>query len=63
MRRTPAEGVEIIRFEAARRFLEDGASVTRTMARCGFGSPETMRRVFVKRLGINPNAYRKHFHG
>ena len=35
--RTPAEGVEMIRVETARRLLEDGASVTRTATRCGFG--------------------------
>lgn len=61
--RTPAEGVEIIRFESARRLLEDGASVTRTAARCGFGSTETMRRVFLQRLGVGPNAYKSRFHG
>ncbi|PYE31624.1 transcriptional regulator GlxA family with amidase domain [Rhizobium sp. PP-WC-1G-195] len=61
--RTPADGVETIRFESARQLLEDGASVTRTSARCGFGSTETMRRVFLQRLCVGPNAYRSRFHG
>ncbi|SHJ06139.1 transcriptional regulator, AraC family with amidase-like domain [Aureimonas altamirensis DSM 21988] len=61
--RTPAEGVETIRLDGARRLLEDGASVTRAAARCGFGSTETMRRVFLRHLGVGPRAYRDRFHG
>ncbi len=61
--RTPADSVETIRVESARRLLEDGASVARTATRCGFGSTETMRRAFLLRLGIGPNAYRDRFHG
>lgn len=60
--RTPAEGVEIIRLDSARRLLEEGASVTRTAPRCGCGSTETMRRVFLRHLGVGPNAYRERFH-
>lgn len=60
---TPARAVETIRFETARRLLEDGLSVARTVRRCGFGSPETMRRAFLRYLGIGPNAYRERFHG
>ncbi|MEF2071761.1 GlxA family transcriptional regulator [Consotaella aegiceratis] len=59
--RTPAQSVELIRIETARQLLEDGASVTRTLRRCGFGSPETMRRAFLKHLGIGPQAYRERF--
>ena len=61
--RTPGEGVELLRIEGARRLLEEGRSVTRTAARCGFGSTETMRRAFLRRLGVGPNAYRERFHG
>lgn len=61
--RTPGEGVEAIRIESARRQLEDGMSVTRTASRCGFGSTETMRRAFLRRLGVSPGAYRDRFHG
>lgn len=60
--RTPAEGVELIRLDSARRLLEEGLSVTRVSARCGFGSTETMRRVFLRHLGVVPQAYRDRFH-
>jgi transcriptional regulator GlxA family with amidase domain len=30
-------------------------------ARCGFGSAETMRRNFIRRLGVSPDHYRKTF--
>ncbi|WP_062224486.1 MULTISPECIES: GlxA family transcriptional regulator [unclassified Aureimonas] len=63
MGRTPAEGVEILRIDGARRLLEEGVSVTRTAARCGFGSTETMRRTFLRHLGVGPSAYRERFHG
>ncbi|OLP58869.1 AraC family transcriptional regulator [Xaviernesmea oryzae] len=59
--RTPAEGVEMIRSEAGRRLLEEGMPVTRVAARCGFGSTETMRRIFLKHLGVGPAAYRDRF--
>jgi transcriptional regulator GlxA family with amidase domain len=63
MGRTPAEAVETIRVEQARRLLEDGISVGRTTRRCGFGSGETMRRAFLRHIGVGPNAYRDRFHG
>jgi transcriptional regulator GlxA family with amidase domain len=28
-------------------------------ARAGFGSPETMRRAFLRRLGVPPDHYRR----
>ncbi|WP_091137126.1 helix-turn-helix domain-containing protein [Microvirga guangxiensis] len=59
--RTPARAVEDIRVEAARRLLEQGASVARASLRCGFRSEETMRRAFVRRLGTNPQSYKEHF--
>jgi transcriptional regulator GlxA family with amidase domain len=61
--RTPAESVEMIRIENARRLLEDGVSVSRTCNRCGFGATETMRRAFLRRVGVGPSAYRDRFHG
>jgi transcriptional regulator GlxA family with amidase domain len=61
--RTPGEGVEMIRVESARRHLEEGASVSRAAARCGFGSTETMRRAFLRQIGVGPLAYRDRFHG
>lgn len=58
----PGAYVERIRIEAARRQLEEtDDTVTVIAARCGFGSAETLRRNFVRRLGISPDQYRKTF--
>jgi transcriptional regulator GlxA family with amidase domain len=58
---TPARAVERIRVEAARQMLERGLPVKRVAARCGFGSEETMRRSFLRLLGVTPQAYRERF--
>lgn len=59
---TPARFVEQARLGAARRRLEDTTSgVDEVAASCGFGTAETMRRVFVRGLAINPSAYRARF--
>jgi transcriptional regulator GlxA family with amidase domain len=56
----PGAYVERIRTEAARRQLEEtDDTVTAIAARCGFGTAETLRRNFVRRLGISPDQYRK----
>ncbi|MBN3512750.1 helix-turn-helix domain-containing protein [Mycolicibacterium septicum] len=56
----PGAYVERIRTDAARRQLEESDdTVTVIAARCGFGTAETMRRNFVRRLGISPDQYRK----
>ena len=53
--RTPARAVEQIRVEAAQRLLGETAwPVKRIAARCGFGSEETLRRCFVRVLGVSP---------
>jgi transcriptional regulator GlxA family with amidase domain len=58
----PGAYVERIRTEAARRQLEEtDDTVTVIAARCGFGTAETLRRNFVRRLGISPDQYRKTF--
>ncbi len=58
----PGAYVERVRTEAARRQLEQtDDTVTVIAARCGFGSAETLRRNFVRRLGISPDQYRKTF--
>lgn len=58
----PATYVERVRTEAARRQLEEtDDTVTVIAGRCGFGTAETMRRNFVRRLGISPDQYRKTF--
>ncbi|WP_119185059.1 GlxA family transcriptional regulator [Mycobacterium decipiens] len=58
----PGHYVERIRTEAARRQLEEtDDTVVAIAARCGFGTAETMRRNFVRRVGISPDQYRKAF--
>lgn len=58
----PGQYVERIRTEAARRQLEQTDDTVAVIAdRCGFGSAESMRRNFVRRIGISPDAYRKSF--
>jgi transcriptional regulator GlxA family with amidase domain len=54
---TPARYVELIRIEAAQILLQDGASIPVAAEKSGFGSPETLRRVFVNRLGSSPSVY------
>jgi len=59
---TPARYVERVRLEAARRCLEETReSVNAVAASCGFGTPETMRRVFLRALGVGPAEYRRRF--
>jgi transcriptional regulator GlxA family with amidase domain len=59
---TPARFTERVRVEAARELLEDSATpIDTTATRCGFGSPETMRRAFLRVLGVGPAEYRARF--
>ncbi|MHB8241097.1 MAG: GlxA family transcriptional regulator [Solirubrobacteraceae bacterium] len=61
---TPARYVERVRLEAARRHLEEGSESIAQVARaCGFGTPETMRRVFLRALHVGPAEYRRRFQG
>jgi transcriptional regulator GlxA family with amidase domain len=58
----PGHYVERVRTEAARRQLEEtGDTVVAIASRCGFGTAETMRRNFLRRVGISPDQYRKAF--
>jgi transcriptional regulator GlxA family with amidase domain len=60
---TPARYVERVRLEAARRRLEESAEpVGAVAAACGFGTAETMRRVFLRGLDVGPAEYRRRFH-
>ena len=58
---TPARYVEMIRIDAARSALDSGRSVADSARLAGFGSAETLRRVFVSQLGLSPKAYRDRF--
>ncbi|MEM8924596.1 MAG: GlxA family transcriptional regulator [Actinomycetota bacterium] len=59
---TPGRFVERIRIDAARALLEtEEAGLDVIAERCGFGSSETLRRAFQRRLGLSPNDYRHRF--
>jgi transcriptional regulator GlxA family with amidase domain len=59
---TPAVYVAELRVERARQELEHGAlGVEEIARRCGFGTVETMRRVFRRRLSVSPSEYRQRF--
>jgi transcriptional regulator GlxA family with amidase domain len=59
---TPAVYVESLRLERARTLLETTALQLEEIAqRCGFGSVETLRRAFGRRLRVSPSAYRARF--
>ena len=58
----PGDYVERVRVDTARRLLESGPLLVAAAAtRAGFGSAETMRRAFLRRLGVPPDQYRRHF--
>ena len=59
---TPSRFVERTRLEAARCELEETADTLDVVAAtCGFGSAETLRRVFQRHLGVSPDSYRRRF--
>jgi transcriptional regulator GlxA family with amidase domain len=59
---SPGRYVERIRLETARRHLEESDHSVEVVARAaGFGSTETMRRVFVSNLAVSPTDYRRRF--
>jgi transcriptional regulator GlxA family with amidase domain len=61
---TPRAYVERIRIDAARRTLEGtGLPVKRIARDAGFGTAETLHRVFERKLGVTPNEYRQRFRG
>ena len=59
---TPAAYVEAARVERARIALETGERAVEAIARqAGFGTVETMRRAFRRRVGVGPIDYRDRF--
>lgn len=54
--------VELIRTDIARRLLEEGDMPLKQVAYlAGFGATATLRRAFQRRLGVNPQDYRRRF--
>jgi transcriptional regulator GlxA family with amidase domain len=59
---SPAASVERARIEVARRLLETTGLPVEGVARAaGFGTVETMRRAFARRVGASPSEYRDRF--
>ncbi|KAA9166310.1 GlxA family transcriptional regulator [Amycolatopsis acidicola] len=59
----PGRYVDRVRLEAARRRLEDTRDSIEEVARaCGYGTPEAMRRAFLRALDVGPAEYRRRFH-
>lgn len=59
---TPGRYVDRVRLEHARRLLEDTTDGVAQIAHaCGYGTPEGMRRAFIKTLGTSPAEYRRRF--
>ncbi|MER5528506.1 GlxA family transcriptional regulator [Streptomyces sp. NPDC002677] len=59
---TPGRYVDRVRLEHARRLLEDtGDGVEEVSRASGYGTPEAMRRAFLKALGATPAEYRRRF--
>ncbi|MEA2437901.1 MAG: hypothetical protein QOF65_2457 [Thermoleophilaceae bacterium] len=59
---TPAVYVEALRVDHARLRLESSGQKLEAVARdCGFGTVETMRRAFHRRVAVGPAGYRDRF--
>ncbi|MBD0419200.1 GlxA family transcriptional regulator [Streptomyces sp. TRM S81-3] len=59
---TPGRYVDRVRLEHARRLLEDTADGVEEISRAsGYGTPEAMRRAFLRALGTSPAEYRRRF--
>lgn len=60
--RTPGEYIAEVRLQAARRLLEDThLEPKRVAAQSGLGTAASMRRVFLRQLGVTPIQYRDKF--
>ncbi|MEP7240440.1 MAG: GlxA family transcriptional regulator [Devosia sp.] len=59
---TPAQYVQRLRLDAARRLLTEGdLPIGEVAARCGFGTIETMRVAFQRHMRVAPVAFRARF--
>jgi transcriptional regulator GlxA family with amidase domain len=59
---TPARYVEQARLEAAKLLLVTSEDSQECVARrAGFGTAETMRRIFHRNIGVSPGIYRTRF--
>jgi transcriptional regulator GlxA family with amidase domain len=61
--KTPSRYVLQIRAEAARQRLErTDQGLKQIAAACGFGSTDSMRRAFLRSVGMTPHKYRRQIH-
>lgn len=59
---SPAVYIENMRLNLAQQLIsESDLSVQQVAQRCGFSSADNLRRVFLRRLGVNPSEYRDRF--
>ncbi|HEY6196029.1 MAG TPA: GlxA family transcriptional regulator [Candidatus Eisenbacteria bacterium] len=59
---TPARFVAAVRVETARRLLEESSEPLEDVCqRSGLGTPESMRRAFLRAIGVSPGQYRERF--
>ncbi|MCW2599833.1 MAG: transcriptional regulator [Frankiales bacterium] len=58
---TPAKYVDAVRFDSAKAALDAGLGVSEAAERAGYGSPESLRRAFISRVGVSPRAYQQRF--
>jgi transcriptional regulator GlxA family with amidase domain len=59
---TPAAYVEAVRVERTRALLETTDLQLEEIAQhCGFGTVETLRRAFGRKLRVSPSEYRRRF--
>lgn len=60
----PLVFIDTVRLDTARRLLEDGDLSLKVVAgRVGFATEQSLRKLFMKRLGIAPDDYRARFGG
>ncbi|WP_394787183.1 GlxA family transcriptional regulator [Rhodoferax sp.] len=61
---SPLQFIESARLEVGRRLLEEGDLPLKSIAgRIGFASEQSLRKLFMKQLGVGPQAYRERFGG
>lgn len=59
---TPAKYIDKLRIETSCRYLVDtNLSLKEIASLCGLGSPDNMRKIFLKYIKISPAEYRKNF--
>ncbi len=61
---TPARSVEMLRVDAAKRLLKNGAhALAEVAAASGLGDEQRLRRAFMRHVGTSPVEYRNKFSG